>query len=114
MARIPRIMIVGEPTAYHVIPRTALDGFPIGDVEKDFNLTRTRRFLYRTRYFTDSGIIGTKDFVRVTYNRIQEKYQVLASRLTADLFSPKYLPTSLAVRPRSRTARNMKRLTFFV
>ncbi len=36
MARIPRIMIVGEPTAYHVISRTALDGFPIGDVEKDF------------------------------------------------------------------------------
>lgn len=36
MARIPRIMIVGEPTAYHVISRTALDGFPIGDVEKEF------------------------------------------------------------------------------
>ena len=42
--------------------------------KKDFNLTRTRRFLYRTRYFTDSGIIGTKDFVRLTYNRVQEKY----------------------------------------
>ena len=41
---------------------------------KDFNLTRARRFLYRTRYFTDSGIIGTKDFVRLTYNRVQEKY----------------------------------------
>ena len=41
---------------------------------KDFNLSRTRRFLYRTRYFTDSGIIGTWDFVRLTYNRVQEKY----------------------------------------
>ena len=36
MARIPRIMIVGEPTAYHVVSRTALGGFPIGDIEKDF------------------------------------------------------------------------------
>ena len=42
--------------------------------KKDFNLTRTRRFLYRTRYFTDSGIIGTKEFVKLTYNRVQEKY----------------------------------------
>ena len=41
---------------------------------KDFNLARTRRFLYRTRYFTDSGIIGTRDFVRLTYNRVKEKY----------------------------------------
>ena len=30
MARIPRILITGEPTAYHVISRTALDGYPIG------------------------------------------------------------------------------------
>jgi len=43
MARIPRIMIVGEPTAYHVISRTALDGFPIGDVEKDYYVGLIRR-----------------------------------------------------------------------
>jgi len=93
MARIPRIMIVGEPTAYHVIPRTALDGFPIGDVEKDFNLTRTRRFLYRTRYFTDSGIIGTKDFVRITYNRIQEKYQAKEKRCpNPSMACPAFIP----------------------
>ena len=42
--------------------------------KKDFNLARTRRFLYRTRYFTDSGIIGTKDFVRITYNLVKQKY----------------------------------------
>jgi REP element-mobilizing transposase RayT len=42
--------------------------------KKDFNLTRTRRFLYRTRYFTDSGIIGTKDFVRHIYGRVRDKY----------------------------------------
>ncbi len=36
MARIPRIMITGEPTAYHIMSRTALEGYPIDDVDKDF------------------------------------------------------------------------------
>ncbi len=44
MARIPRLMIVGEPTAYHVISRTALDGFPIGDVEKDYYVDLIKKF----------------------------------------------------------------------
>jgi len=34
--------------------------------ENDFELNRMRRFRYRTRYFTDSGIIGTKEFVSKT------------------------------------------------
>jgi len=38
MARIPRMVITGEPTVYHVISRTALDGFVLGDVEKDYLL----------------------------------------------------------------------------
>ncbi len=36
MARIPRIMITGEPTAYHIMSRSALDGYSIDDVDKDF------------------------------------------------------------------------------
>lgn len=36
MARIPRIMIAGEPTAYHIMSRTALAGYPLDDVDKDF------------------------------------------------------------------------------
>ncbi len=36
MARIPRIMITGEPTAYHIMSRTALEGYPMDDVAKDF------------------------------------------------------------------------------
>ncbi len=36
---------------------------------KDFELTRTDRFAYRTRYFTDSGIIGTKKFVQKNMQR---------------------------------------------
>jgi putative transposase len=36
MARTPRMMVAGEPTAYHIISRTALDGYVLGDVEKEF------------------------------------------------------------------------------
>ena len=52
----------------------------IGDTENDlveherkndFELNRTRRFRYRTRYFTDSGIIGTKEFVSINYQRFK-------------------------------------------
>ncbi len=35
MPRIARMIIKGEPAVYHVISRTALDGYVIGDVEKD-------------------------------------------------------------------------------
>ena len=38
MARIPRMVITEEPTVYHIISRTALDGFVLGDVEKDYLL----------------------------------------------------------------------------
>jgi hypothetical protein len=44
MARIPRILIAGEPTAYHVISRSALDGYPIGDVEKDYFVELIQKF----------------------------------------------------------------------
>jgi len=43
MPRIARIKVSGEPTVYHVMSRTALDGFVLGDVEKDFLLRLIRR-----------------------------------------------------------------------
>jgi REP element-mobilizing transposase RayT len=42
--------------------------------ESDFELNRVRRFRYRTRYFTDSGIIGTKGFVSKTYARFKNHF----------------------------------------
>jgi hypothetical protein len=39
--------------------------------ESNFELKRVRRFRYRTRYFTDSGIIGTKEFVSENYQRFK-------------------------------------------
>jgi REP-associated tyrosine transposase len=36
-----------------------------------FELRRSDRFRYRTRYFTDSGIIGSKEFVAENYKRFK-------------------------------------------
>jgi REP element-mobilizing transposase RayT len=40
----------------------------------EFNVDRIRRFQYRTRYFTDSGIIGTKAFVAENYQRFKQLF----------------------------------------
>ena len=43
--------------------------------KKDFELSRIQRFQYRTRYFTDSGIIGTKEFVSKNYQLFKDLFQ---------------------------------------
>ena len=43
MPRIGRLKIKGEEAVYHVMSRTALDGFVLGDVEKEFLLKLTKR-----------------------------------------------------------------------
>jgi putative transposase len=43
MPRIARMVLKGEPGVYHVISRTALGGFVLGDIEKDFLLNLIRR-----------------------------------------------------------------------
>ena len=40
--------------------------------KKAFKFSRVDRFRYRTRYFTDSGIIGTKEFVSINYTRFKD------------------------------------------
>jgi putative transposase len=44
MPRTTRLIINDETAVYHVMSRTALDGFPLGDVEKDFMLDLIRRY----------------------------------------------------------------------
>ena len=51
MARIPRLTMTGEPAVYHVISRTALDGFVLGDVEKEYLLTLIQQL--SAVYFTE-------------------------------------------------------------
>ncbi len=40
--------------------------------KKAFKISKVDRFRYRTRYFTDSGIIGTKEFVSTNYHRFRD------------------------------------------
>jgi REP element-mobilizing transposase RayT len=51
MPRLPRLLISETPTVYHVISRTALDGLPFDDVDKDDLLDRIRRL--SKVYFTE-------------------------------------------------------------
>ena len=51
MPRTPRMVIGDETAVYHVMSRTALEGFPLGDIEKDFLLDLIRR--YSTLYFVE-------------------------------------------------------------
>ena len=44
MPRTTRLIINDETAVYHVMSRTALDGFPLKDIEKDFMLDLIRRY----------------------------------------------------------------------
>ncbi|MFZ5572444.1 MAG: hypothetical protein ACOZF0_18750, partial [Thermodesulfobacteriota bacterium] len=50
-----------------VIKRTTLEK----ERKKGFQVSRVDRFLFRTRYFSDSGIIGSKAFVSGLYQRFK-------------------------------------------
>jgi hypothetical protein len=41
---------------------------------REFELSRSDRFRYRTRYFSDSGVIGSKEFVSKTYRRFKHHF----------------------------------------
>jgi putative transposase len=43
--------------------------------KRNFEISRKDRFLYRTRHFTDSGIIGSKEFVAVTYQQFKHLFR---------------------------------------
>lgn len=42
---------------------------------KNFEISRSDRFRNKTRYFTDSGIIGSKEFVSENYHRFKHMFQ---------------------------------------
>lgn len=43
--------------------------------ERDFRISQTDRLLYRTRYFADSGVIGSKEFVSRKYLQFKSAFQ---------------------------------------
>jgi len=42
--------------------------------KKEFEISRISRFRCRMRYFTDSGIIGSKEFVAENYQRFKHLF----------------------------------------
>ena len=51
MPRTSRMLVSDEKAVYHVMSRTALDGFPLEDVEKELMLGLLKRFA--AFYFTE-------------------------------------------------------------
>ena len=49
--------------------------------KKEFIISRGDRFRYRTRYFTDSGIVGTKEFVSTTYQRFKTHFNARHAKI---------------------------------
>jgi len=52
-------------------PRVIGDRILEKERKREFELSRNDRFRYRTRYFTDSGVLGSKEFVSKTYLRFK-------------------------------------------
>jgi len=63
---------IGRPDKMHA--KVIDDRILEKERKRDFELSRNDRFRYRTRYFTDSGIIGSKDFVSKTYIRFRHHF----------------------------------------
>ena len=53
-----------------VIPDDAVEH----ERKKKYEISRADRFRFRTRYFADSGIIGTKEFVSENYQRFKDLF----------------------------------------
>jgi REP element-mobilizing transposase RayT len=51
MPRKARMVVKGESAVYHVMSRTALEGFVLGDIEKDYLLQLIKHF--SSIYFTE-------------------------------------------------------------
>ncbi len=67
----------GERLKYYrkfVYEKGGLDGLD-KEKERDFQLNQVDRFRYRTRYFTDSGIIGTKAFIVRHFQRFKGHFE---------------------------------------
>jgi putative transposase len=60
-----------DKSAAGIIEETVLEE----ERTNEFNVNKIRRFQYRTRYFSDSGIIGTKAFVAENYRRFKHLFQ---------------------------------------
>jgi len=53
--------------------------------KREFKLSKINRFTHRTRYFTDSGIIGTKESISKNYQRFKHIFQSTKKKYPSEL-----------------------------
>jgi REP element-mobilizing transposase RayT len=63
------------PTDGKPYTKTIPEKIVTGERKRHFEISRTNRFLYRTRYFTDSGIIGSREYVSGIYQQFKHLFQ---------------------------------------
>lgn len=63
------------PAAGKPFTKTIPEKIVTREQKRNFEISRSDRFLYRTRYFTDSGIIGSREFVSGTYQQFKHLFQ---------------------------------------
>ncbi len=103
MPRIARMIVKGEPAVYHLMSRTALDGFVLGDVEKEYLLKLIKHL--SSVYFTEvlgfclmgnhfhilvKMIPGKKysdEDVKTRYKRYYGKWKIWDRRIVLDFYS---------------------------
>ncbi|VFQ45649.1 transposase [Desulfoluna butyratoxydans] len=51
------------------------------ETSKGFKLPQAARLMYKSRYFTDSGIIGSRAFVETTYGLFKGRYQTRREKI---------------------------------
>ena len=100
MPRTSRLIVNDEKAVYHVMSRTALDGFPLGDIEKDFMLDLMRK--YSGLYFVEIlgfCIMGNHFHLLVkmipehnyTDEDIQKRYEAFYG--DESVFAPGWIPS---------------------
>jgi putative transposase len=70
--------IVPSNKPYDILPQTHTDAHRHEEKKAqkgNFDISRVDRFRQRTRYFTDSGIIGSKEFVAGIYRQFKHHFQ---------------------------------------
>ena len=66
MPRIARFLKEDKPTVYHVISRTALDGLPFKDEDKEYMLELIKK--WSKIFFVDVLGIGIRDCISLRKN----------------------------------------------
>ncbi|VFQ46434.1 transposase [Desulfoluna butyratoxydans] len=51
------------------------------EAAEGFELNRVRRFRYRSRYFTDSGVIGSRAFVEACYDVFKDRFHTTREKI---------------------------------